>query len=129
MVARSHLIAASVLCDSGSEQPLVHHSSQRHLSARKYLPPGRHADHHHHYLPHSEHHGHTTPGILFIMSASCYKVKVSKCALHHYKMKSMDLHIKFENIAQIAPVIRPATFDIVLLCNEQNYTMMKLNVK
>ena len=63
------------------------------------------------------------------MSVSCYKEKVS--TLHHYKMKSMvmDLHIKFENIAQIAPVIRPATFDIVLLCNEQNYTMMKLNVK
>ena len=125
MVARSHLIAASVLCDSGSEQPLVHHSSQRHLSARKYLPPRRHADHHHHYPPHSEHHGCT----LFIMSVSCYKEKVS--TLHHYKMKSMvmDLHIKFENIAQIAHVISPATFDIVLLCNEQNYTMMKLNVK
>ena len=73
--------------------------------------------------------GHTTPGTLFIMRVSCYKEKVSKCALHHYRMKSMDLHIKFENIAQIAPVIRPATFDIVLLCNEQNYTMMKLNVK
>ena len=58
MVARSHLIAASVLCDSGSEQPLVHHSSQRHLSARKYLPPGRRADHHHHHLHHDNLHPH-----------------------------------------------------------------------
>ena len=51
----------------------------------------------------------TMPGTLFIMSVSCYKEKVRTCALHHYKMKSMDIYIRFENIAQIARVIRLAT--------------------
>ena len=35
--------------------------------------------------------------------------------MHQYEMKSVNLYIKLENIAQIAPLIRSAIFDIVLL--------------